>query len=113
MKNIIRVYYNGWIDLQNYPFVQDVTYVLYERSFRPYCGLGKPRMVRDYDAYLSKYDRESNRHMRTDVYQKVILPWIDGVDLDFLEEGLKQLRNSINPKNKFIYKTYKESQAAL
>lgn len=117
MKKIVAVYKDamlGMAEHSSFPrssnlSVYHASFVLYEISHRPWYNFFRLTYERKFDYFAEKsaYQYEGN-WKNTDLYLDLILPWQQGVDLNYLDGQLKMKRDAVWPRNPFIYKAYDE-----
>lgn len=85
------------------------TFVLYEIDHRPWYNLFRLTTERKFEIFAEKSRYCSGSEWKqSDLYIDLILPWLAGADLKYLENRLKDRRNQLWPNNTFIYKSYDE-----
>jgi hypothetical protein len=121
-KKIIAVYKDGYWNITDHfqypalypePPIHSMMIVLYEDVTHPWWNLRHPIKKRGYDVYEDKDSSKSGIYLLTDTYVELVKPWLEGVELSYLDEMLKTNRLKINPKNKFIYKKYDEADIPI
>lgn len=108
-EKIVAIYYNGYLANSYGGYnhgIQNGIYVLYEISYKSIWHFMKFVTKRDFRVYGAPIDLELGYQYKTDTYQLLVKPWLDGIDIDYLEQGLKDSRRKIDPNNTFIYKKY-------